>query len=75
LRPSQGPTTVVSLQKVVPSSLLTAEQLCLDVFADGFKDAHEWLCEVVVQVVLHVNGQVVLEGIDGVLCLLIRLGT
>lgn len=53
----------------------TAQQLRLDVLADWLKDPHQGLRKVVVKVVLHINGQVVLQGIDWVLCLLVGLGT
>ena len=44
----------------------TREQL-LWVFEHRLKDAHEGLRQVVVQVVLAVDGQVVLQRVDGVL--------
>lgn len=41
---------------------------------DGLKDAHQWLLQMMLQVMLEVNGKVVLKGKDGVLCLLPGLG-
>jgi hypothetical protein len=50
----------------------TAHEL-LGVFHDGLEEALEGQLQVVVQVVLEVNGQVVLQRVDGILCLVIRL--
>ena len=44
------------------------------VLHDRLKDAHQGFGQVVLQVVLAVNGQVVLQVLDGVLCLLIGPG-
>lgn len=51
---------------------LTCHEL-LGVVHDRAEQAREGQLQVVIQVVLEVNGQVVLQGIDGVLCLVIRL--
>lgn len=50
--------------------MLPAEELSLGVFEDGFEDAREWLLQVVLEIVLAINGQVVLQSVDRILTLL-----
>jgi len=59
----------------LPHPAPTTEQLSLHVLADRLKNPHERLGQVVVEVVLHINWQVVLQGIYRILRLLICLST